>query len=370
MEVVENERDLLEQADNVATLGEYLAWLQRCDECIERLEERSRAKRPRLSIGNRQSLVARIARLEGAKTRLQRRFIHFGGDYTGASSSSDAKRLVWREIDTAFENRILTGAVINADYIEPRQFLQDAGCVVLERVRDVIERHNGVKVNTVFNGEFVTGDKRANKSINTRNYELFRTSNLREWYERHVIEPTLAALEEFQERDSGWALSRILDLTVNVNRYNPMRAGCYVKLPRDVTMKKAVINVQSMDNACFAWSVVAALHPAERNSERESSYPHYTSVLNLQDIQFPMTLKDITKFERLNRVSVNVYTIEEQKVLPIRLTDDKKEKHVNLLYVQDPRDDNVGHFALIKNLSRLVSSQLCKHNGKKYFCDR
>jgi len=52
-------------------------------------------------------------------------------------------------------------AVINADYIEPRQFLEDTGCVVLERVRDVIERHNSVKVNTVFNGEFVTGDKRA-----------------------------------------------------------------------------------------------------------------------------------------------------------------------------------------------------------------
>jgi len=120
-------------------------------------------------------------------------------------------------------------------------------------VRDVIERHNSVKVNTVFNGEFVTGDKRANKSINTRNYELFRTSNLHEWYERHIIEPTLVALEEFQERDSGWALSRIVNLTVNVNKYNPMRAGCYVKLPRDITTKKAVINVQSTDNACFAW---------------------------------------------------------------------------------------------------------------------
>jgi len=37
MKFVENERDLLEQADNVATLGEYLAWLQRRDEYIERL---------------------------------------------------------------------------------------------------------------------------------------------------------------------------------------------------------------------------------------------------------------------------------------------------------------------------------------------
>jgi len=108
--------------------------------------------------------------------------------------------------------------------------------------------------------------------------------------------------------------------------------------------------------------MVAALHPAERNADREFSYPHYTTVLNLQDIEFPVTLKDITKFERLNNVSINVYSVVEQKkalnVLPIRLTNDKREKHVNLLYTKDPRDDNVGHFTWIKNLSRLVGSQL------------
>jgi len=78
------------------------------------------------------------------------------------------------------------------------------------------------------------------------------SSELRICVRGPTVTSTLAALEEFQERDSGWALSRIFDLTVNVNRYNPMRVGCYVKLPRDITIKKAVINVQSMDNACFA----------------------------------------------------------------------------------------------------------------------
>ncbi|KAL6419575.1 hypothetical protein ACFW04_013726 [Cataglyphis niger] len=38
--------------------------------------------------------------------------------------------------------------------------------------------------------------------------------------------------------------------------------------------------------------------------------------------------------------------------------------------MQNPRDDNVGHFAWIKNLSRLVSSQLSKKEHKKYICDR
>lgn len=378
--IAQVERELLEQSSRVTNLSEYFAWVQQCDECVEKLDDQSRAKRLRLSIGVKRTLVARIARLEGQKIRLERRFIHFGGEYTDNSGDNHVKGLLWRAIETAFKNRIITGAVINADYIEPRRFLEDAASVVLEQVQDVTKRHSSVKINTVFNGEFVSGDKRANKSINTRNCKLFNTSNLHEWYERHVLEPTLASLEEFQERDSGWALSRILDLTVNVNKYNPMRAGCYLKLPREIMMKRAVINVHTKDNACFAWAVVVALYPAKVHAERESSYQHYSKVLNLGDISFPVTLKDIAKFERLNEVSINVYGIETKgnetkktaqlSILPIRLTDRLKDKHVNLLYIPDDRDENVGHFTCVKNLSRLVSSQLSRNKCRKYICDR
>ncbi|EZA49236.1 hypothetical protein X777_12476 [Ooceraea biroi] len=71
-----------------------------------------------------------------------------------------------------------------------------------------------------------------------------------------------------------------------------MHAGCRIKLPEEIKTKKAVVNVQS-DNACFAWSVIATLYPAERHTERQSSYPHYTTVLNLKGIEFPVSLKQI-----------------------------------------------------------------------------
>ncbi|KAL6419293.1 hypothetical protein ACFW04_013933 [Cataglyphis niger] len=83
---------------------------------------------------------------------------------------------------------------------------------------------------------------------------------------------------------------------------------------------------------------------------RKSFYPYYTTVL-LQDIEFPVN--QIKKFERANDITINVYY-----------------KHVNLFYVQDSLDDNVKHFAWIRNLSRLVSSQLSNHNDQKYICDR
>ncbi|XP_025262928.1 uncharacterized protein LOC112637416 [Camponotus floridanus] len=149
-----------------------------------------------------------------------------------------------------------------------------------------------------------------------------------------------------------------------------MCAGCYIKLPREIAMKKAVVNVQSKDNACFAWAVVAALYPAERKMERESSYPPYATVLNLRDIEFPVTVNQIKKFELANSISINVYSIEKKNnIASARLSEQKRDKHINLLYVEDG-NNSVGHFAWIKNLSRLVGSQLSKKDHKKYICDR
>ena len=110
------ERELLKQCGQVAALMECFAWLMRwaAQECC--------AKRPRLAVGRKQSIVARIA----------------GGN---------EQSLVWREIDAAFENHVLTGVVINADYIELRRFLEDADNVVLEQVRDAVEKHSSIKVN-------------------------------------------------------------------------------------------------------------------------------------------------------------------------------------------------------------------------------
>ncbi|KYM77675.1 hypothetical protein ALC53_11685 [Atta colombica] len=116
-------------------------------------------------------------------------------------------------------------------------------------MQSVMQRYDNIKINTVFNGEFVSGDKEKS------------SSDLQEWYASRVVESILTSLEEFQERDSGWTLSRVLNL------------GCRIELPREIKIKRAVVNVRSMDNLCFIWSVVAALHPARSNTDRTSLYP-------------------------------------------------------------------------------------------------
>jgi len=117
------ERDRTEQAAWLNTQEEFIVWDHRCDEFIESLEEQSRIKLSQLSIGVKQSL---IAWLENLKDSVRGRFMQVGAGYSAG--------LRWREIDTAFESRILTGAIINFKHIEPRQFLEDAREIVFERV--------------------------------------------------------------------------------------------------------------------------------------------------------------------------------------------------------------------------------------------
>ncbi|XP_050508978.1 uncharacterized protein LOC126886169 [Diabrotica virgifera virgifera] len=205
----------------------------------------------------------------------------------------------------------------------------------------------------------------------------------------------MAKLSEFEENSSGWAFEKIISLEVNINKYEiGNRASSFIKLPDQIRNKNACINVKNNDEACFFWSILSALHPAKEHSYRTSSYPHYTTVLNVDGLETPMTIGGISKFEKQNGISVNVYGLEmnvaQEKTfyvtIPLRLCKIKLTRHVNLLMVQDKyfpklndyeapiEDDEIVdikyHYCMIKNLSRLVSSQTSNYKRKIFVYDR
>ena len=174
----------------------------------------------------------------------------------------------------------------------------------------------------------------------------------------------------------GWVLVNVLHLEVNINVFNPLRASRYIPLPRTIRTKHAVVNVQNDDDACFAWAVASALVAPEGLPHRTSSYPHYTALFRLDNINFPVSLKDIEMFEQLNNISINVYTFEEnfrnnqhitEIVGPLYYTKSKQPIHINLLLLYD--NEGNFHYCWISNLSRLISRQLRHHKTSVYFCD-
>ena len=83
-------------------------------------------------------------------------------------------------------------------------------------------------------------------------------------------------------------------------------------------------------------------------------------------LKFPVDLKQIIIFEKLNpQISINVFGFEDRVVYPLRLSKSKRTQIVNLLLISDGEKQ---HYCLIKSLSRLLSSQMSKHDHTNVFC--
>ena len=108
----------------------------------------------------------------------------------------------------------------------------------------------------------------------------------------------------------------MLKLDLATAAYTPLRASSYIKLPKHIQDKKAVLNIQNDDQRCFLWSVLAALHPVNRNDHpyQVRHYKCYEQELNVSGIEFPMKVRDIPKFERQKAtLSINIFGYEDRE---------------------------------------------------------
>ena len=188
----------------------------------------------------------------------------------------------------------------------------------------------------------------------------------------HIImtERILEKMATFQSMGSGWRLYRIIKLELHTTRYNPLRGETWIPLPKELANKKAIINMQNKDNKCFLCCVLRALNPCEKDPQRiDKKLKEKENTLNMDRIKYPVRLEDIGKFENQNStISITVFGYKEKGVRPLRNSGNIYREHkIRLMLI---KKNGVKHYCLVKNFSRLLSSQVSKHNGKKYFCDR
>ena len=170
-----------------------------------------------------------------------------------------------------------------------------------------------------------------------------------------TYENLVSAIEDFQQRGSGWILDKLMSLDLHLLEFDPLRATSYIPLPTCIQNRKAVINIKNKDEKCFLWSVIAGLYGDSHaeNHERLSHYLEYEKEFNLQCVQ-------------LNNVSVSVYTWDEEGFIsPLEVSKEVNKRHVNLLLIAD---DDTNHYCFIKDFNKLVGSQYSSGNNKTYFC--
>ena len=77
---------------------------------------------------------------------------------------------------------------------------------------------------------------------------------------------------EIESRDmegSGWNVQGIKHLKIYFHKTNSMNGMTYKKFP---IRTNAILNIQNNDTYCFLWSILANIHPVDKDPQRVSKY--------------------------------------------------------------------------------------------------
>ena len=185
------------------------------------------------------------------------------------------------------------------------------------------------------------------------------------------VKKIIEDLEVYQKNGSGWYFKEVVNLEIHTVDYNPMNGSSYIPLPDWISNKKAIVNIQNKDEKCFLWCILRYLHPVDEKDNRISDLKKYENSLNTKGIDFPMKLKHISKFEKLNPSlpGINVFSVNDnKKFYPLRMAEKDCLNTIDLFFYEQ---DGISHYTLIKNFTRLVKSQITSSkNGTIFICKK
>ena len=185
-----------------------------------------------------------------------------------------------------------------------------------------------------------------------------------------MVEEILEEIDMARDAEgSGWRFEKVEKLVLHTTRWEPVNAGSYIELPQELKNRKAIINMKNQDDKCFMWCVLRALNLKDRDNERiDNDLKNKVDTLNMEGIQYPVSLRGIDRFEHLNpEISITVLGYnEEEKVYPLKVSKYTGCDHdIVLLLI---KDGEKSHYCLVKNISALLSSQINNNDHKRYFC--
>ena len=154
-------------------------------------------------------------------------------------------------------------------------------------------------------------------------------------------------------------LFRKLITWTSTNKFKPIRGSRFIATQSALVGNHFLLNIRNNDKKYFAYSVLAALFPPKENKIRQNKYKPSLHKLNFDNIEFPMSLTDVPKFEKQNNIGINVFGFEKNKILPLYLSGNGTHKVIPLLLLTDGLTN---HYCLITNFHAFMARQFGKRN--------
>ena len=207
--------------------------------------------------------------------------------------------------------------------------------------------------------------------FNSTTTTILNRLEIRDFYDK-AVEEILNRIARWISKGSGWVIERILNFFLNIVSYVPLKGRSYFPLPEELrNSRKGLINLQNDDNQCFRWCHVRHLNPLEHHNERITQKDReIAKTLDYSGVTFPVTLRDMDKIEKGNKININAYIYNEdgKYVSPIRNSKTEYEDTLNVLLLErETEKEYKQHYVYIKDFNRL-NYNITKHKNKKHFC--
>ena len=139
-----------------------------------------------------------------------------------------------------------------------------------------------------------------------------------------MVDKVISTIHQFASHGSGWRVNQIEALKVKFAKFSPIRGSSFIEIPKGLKKhKRFLLNITNDNDKCFEYCYVAAFHDfhkkpltdddsrlTARQREASSLYDCETNekaTTVLGTFNYPMSVKEITSFEVLHGVQINVF---------------------------------------------------------------
>ena len=136
-----------------------------------------------------------------------------------------------------------------------------------------------------------------------------------------MVDRMVSTLQNFCSSGSGFIVSSLEHLDFSINLFKPIRGSSYLATPMLFKNNNFLLNIKNKNQLCFIYAILAAVNPEIVNNQQEAySYKGKIGQLVIDDFDFPIAIRDVTRFEKINKLSINIFDLETNQIFPLYLS--------------------------------------------------
>ena len=134
-------------------------------------------------------------------------------------------------------------------------------------------------------------------------------------------------------------------MDIDFHKLNLTRGSSYTPLPDWSAKKGAIINPKNSNMECFKWAVIVAMkwRDIDNHPEMISKLRRYEDDFDWTKVKFPVSFKDIKRFESRNEITINILAFKGKQVYICR-KGREYNRVANLMLITD---HNNKHYVVI-----------------------